>query len=151
MIGSLLEALEQPALIFSAGGQVEFANGRARELLAQGDGLQLLASLCRHHVAQQPHPSFTLTPLGDCPGYVLALSHQRERCLASLVARARTAWGLTPRTMSFLERVAQGLSNKDIAAQLACAEVTVEKQLTQLFRRSGTRSRTELLARLHAL
>jgi DNA-binding NarL/FixJ family response regulator len=43
------------------------------------------------------------------------------------------------------------MSNKEIAARLSCAEVTVEKQLTQLFRSSGVRSRTELMARLHAL
>jgi len=68
-----------------------------------------------------------------------------------VVARARTRWQLSPRTTAFLEQLARGMSNKEIASRLSCAEVTVEKQLTQLFRCSGVRSRTELMAKLHAL
>jgi DNA-binding NarL/FixJ family response regulator len=49
-----------------------------------------------------------------------------------------------------LEHRAAGKSNKEIAAALECAAVTVDKCLTQLFRTSAARSRTELTAKLHA-
>ncbi len=50
-----------------------------------------------------------------------------------------------------LERLAIGESNKQIAAALACAEVTIERHVTSLLRASGASSRTGLLARMLAL
>jgi len=151
MVSALIDALDQPALVLTASGALEFANPRARELLERAEGPELFAALRKRVAARQPHPAFTLTPLRGCPGYVLAIFAGEERQLADVVARARTRWQLTPRTTAFLEQLARGLSNKEIASRLSCAEVTVEKQLTQLFRSSGVRSRTELLAKLHAL
>jgi hypothetical protein len=43
-----------------------------------------------------------------------------------------------------------GVSNKEIAEALGCAEVTVENHLTALFRRSGARSRAGLVGCLLA-
>ncbi|MFH9554625.1 helix-turn-helix transcriptional regulator [Streptomyces sp. NPDC017435] len=42
--------------------------------------------------------------------------------------------------------VSDGATNRQIAAELACSPKTVEQRLTRLFRRTGTRSRTELTA-----
>ncbi len=55
---------------------------------------------------------------------------------------------LTRRQRDVLAGVLAGRSNKQIAAALGCAESTVELHMTALLRRSGTRSRTELVARL---
>jgi DNA-binding NarL/FixJ family response regulator len=44
-----------------------------------------------------------------------------------------------------------GATNKDIANRSACAEVTVEKHITELYRRSGARSRTDLVRRVFSM
>jgi DNA-binding CsgD family transcriptional regulator len=151
LLESLLDALDQPAVFFSARGVVEFENLRARELLAQPGGRELFGSLRRAVVARRAHPAFTLAPLRGFPGYTLALYTRHHKLLTGALEKARTLWQLTARQTSFLEHLAHGLSNKEIAARVGCAEVTVEKQLTHMYRTSGARSRTELLARLHAL
>jgi DNA-binding CsgD family transcriptional regulator len=63
------------------------------------------------------------------------------------LAAASGAWDLTPRQSEVLAILARGRSNKEIAAALGCAENTVELHVTQLFRRAGTGSRGELIAR----
>jgi DNA-binding CsgD family transcriptional regulator len=65
-------------------------------------------------------------------------------------ANGAPALDLTPRQADVLARVARGLSNKEIAAELACAENTVEFHVTQLLRKAGVQSRTQLLAKLAA-
>jgi len=151
MVDALLEALNQPALIVTGEGSLEFTNRRARELLEREDGALLFASLRKQVIDKQPHPAFTVTPMRGCPGHLLAIYARADEQLTHVVARARTRWQLSSRTTAFLEQLARGMSNKEIASRLSCAEVTVEKQLTQLFRSSGVRSRTELMAKLHAL
>lgn len=151
MVSAVLDALDQPALILTQRGKLEFLNRRAKDMLEQGEGAALFASLRKQVANKQQHPSFSLTPLRGCPGYLLATYAREDTQVAHVVARARTRWQLSARTTAFLEQLARGLSNKEIAARLSCAEVTVEKQLTLLFRSSGVRSRTELMAKLHAL
>ncbi len=56
-------------------------------------------------------------------------------------------FGLTPRQTSVVARVARGCSNKEIAAELGCAEVTVEFHVTALLEKMGSRNRAELVAR----
>jgi DNA-binding CsgD family transcriptional regulator len=60
------------------------------------------------------------------------------------------ACGLTQRERAVLRELAPGRSNKAIAGELGCAPATVEIHLTNLFRKTKTRSRTELVARLWA-
>jgi DNA-binding CsgD family transcriptional regulator len=150
MVSAVLDALDQPALILSQRGKLEFLNRRAKDMLERAEGVALFAALRKQVANKQQHPSFSLTPLRGCPGYLLATYTREDRQVAHVVARARTRWQLSARTTLFLEQLARGLSNKEIAARLSCAEVTVEKQLTLLFRSSGVRSRTELMAKLHA-
>lgn len=162
VIESLLDALPEPALIFSGAGALEFHNTRARTMLEQPSGPAIFASLRRAvanrlrpraetNAGTRAHEAFTLTPLKGFLGYTLALYTQHQAPIARAIEHASKAWALSPRQASLIEQLAGGLSNKEIAVHLGCAEVTVEKQLTQLFRRTGSRSRTELMARLHAL
>jgi DNA-binding CsgD family transcriptional regulator len=151
MVSAMLDALELPALILTQTGKLEFLNRRARDLLERAEGAALVTALRKQVANKQQHPSFSLTPLRGCPGYLLATYSRDDKRLAQVVAHARTRWQLSARTTAFLEQLARGMSNKEIAARLSCAEVTVEKQLTLLFRSSGVRSRTELMAKLHAL
>jgi DNA-binding CsgD family transcriptional regulator len=55
---------------------------------------------------------------------------------------------LTPRQGEVLERVAQGLTNKEIAQQLGTAENTIELHITRILRKAGASSRSQLLAKL---
>ena len=68
--------------------------------------------------------------------------------IAARVRMAQTTWRLTLRQARVLELLAAGDSNKEIAGELACAEVTVESHITELFRRSGAKSRAGLVGLL---
>ena len=60
---------------------------------------------------------------------------------------------LTPRQRDVLERLCQGMSNKEIGRSLGMSENTVRVHIAGIFRMLGARSRTEaaLLARRHGL
>jgi DNA-binding CsgD family transcriptional regulator len=60
------------------------------------------------------------------------------------------AWELTPRQRDVLKLLARGLSNKEIAVALDCAESTVELHVTHLLRKSEVSSRAQLIARFWA-
>jgi DNA-binding CsgD family transcriptional regulator len=64
------------------------------------------------------------------------------------VAHAIEELRLTPRQGEVLERVAQGLTNKEIAHQLGTAENTIELHITRILRKAGASSRAQLLAKL---
>ena len=54
--------------------------------------------------------------------------------------------GLTRREAEVLGLLAAGHSNKEIAAQLFLSERTVERHITTVYRKIGTRRRTEAMA-----
>jgi DNA-binding CsgD family transcriptional regulator len=71
-----------------------------------------------------------------------------QRCQAMLAEPARnrlSSLGITPREAEILDFVALGLSNRDIAARLSVSHRTVEKHVESLLRKTGTRSRTQLV------
>ncbi len=67
------------------------------------------------------------------------------------VESAARAWKLTAKQSEVLRLVARGLSNKNVADTLGCAESTVELHMTSIFRRSAAKGRTLLLSRLFGL
>ncbi|MCZ7678915.1 MAG: helix-turn-helix transcriptional regulator [Sandaracinaceae bacterium] len=71
--------------------------------------------------------------------------------LEDRVERAATAWCLTARQREILDRTARGMSNKEIASVLGCAEVTVENHLTAIFRKAAVDGRNRLLVKLTTL
>jgi DNA-binding CsgD family transcriptional regulator len=64
----------------------------------------------------------------------------------------RTAGGhkLTPAEQRVAERVARGLTNREVARDLVIAVHSVESALTSVYRKLGVRSRSELAARFAA-
>jgi DNA-binding NarL/FixJ family response regulator len=64
------------------------------------------------------------------------------------VAAARARWHLTGRQAEVLHHLAYGLSNRGIAAELRCAESTIELHVTALLEKSLCESRAQLVARL---
>jgi DNA-binding CsgD family transcriptional regulator len=72
------------------------------------------------------------------------------RCRRLLSAPPRSSWarlGITERQADVLRLVADGSSNKEIAARLHLSARTVEKHVEALLRLTGARSRTQLVAR----
>jgi FixJ family two-component response regulator len=65
-----------------------------------------------------------------------------QKIVSSLRARFET---LTPREQEILASVSAGLLNKQIAAELGIAEVTVKQHRGRVTKKMGTRSTAELL------
>jgi DNA-binding CsgD family transcriptional regulator len=57
---------------------------------------------------------------------------------------------LTPREGSVVQLLAQGRTNKEIAAQLELAERTVEAHLFNVYRKAGVSNRTSLMSAYYA-
>ena len=66
--------------------------------------------------------------------------------IANRLEAVRRSHDLKPRQIEVLARIVRGYSNKEIAADLECAENTVEYHLTQLLRRTALSGRTQLAA-----
>ncbi|NGZ74383.1 helix-turn-helix transcriptional regulator [Saccharibacillus alkalitolerans] len=82
-----------------------------------------------------------------------------ETQLAVTVERARPAeilpilsesFGLTEREREVVERIVQGLSGKEAALSLHMSEYTLQDHLKSVFRKTGTKSRRELVWRLYS-
>jgi DNA-binding CsgD family transcriptional regulator len=67
--------------------------------------------------------------------------------LARIGGRAPSPDGLTPTEQRVAELVAEGRSNKEVAAELVVSVHTVEAALTSIYRKLDVRSRTELARR----
>jgi two-component system, NarL family, response regulator LiaR len=57
------------------------------------------------------------------------------------------ALGITPRELEILERIAEGLSNREIADRLFVSENTVKTHSSRLFDKLGARRRTQVVQR----
>jgi DNA-binding CsgD family transcriptional regulator len=71
------------------------------------------------------------------------------RCRRLLEQPQPSRWsrlGITDRQADVLRLVAEGISNKDIAARLHLSPRTVEKHIESLLRKTAARSRTQLVA-----
>jgi PAS domain S-box-containing protein len=74
-----------------------------------------------------------------------------QRCLNALISAAGAgaqpvpAESFTDRERSLLRGVFEGMSNKEIAAQLEISESSVKGSLQQLFQKTGARSRSQLV------
>jgi DNA-binding CsgD family transcriptional regulator len=70
-----------------------------------------------------------------------------ERELARISGRAPAPNGLTPSELRVANLVAEGRTNREVAAALVVTERTVETHLSHIYRKLGVRSRTELARR----
>src|SRR5262249_25576192 len=67
---------------------------------------------------------------------------------ARVSGRKASEWPLTPSELRVAELVADGHSNKDVAAALFLTPQTVESHLKHIYAKLGIRSRTQLARRL---
>ena len=147
-LDAALEALPTAAFIVGPHHEIELANRAGLALLAS-DRKAIVASIRQSALPATERAEFSISRLGRQgePAYLLAIRKDSSG-LIELVATAQKRWRLTTRQARVLELVAAGISNKEIATSLACSEATVENHLTELFRRSGARSRAGLVGRL---
>lgn len=127
---------------------IEHANTRTEASIA-ADG-----ALFREHVRASidgRSGPFRAVELPGAPGalarYFLLTRRQQKTDLTANLELLQQRWKLTPKQSRVLGLVAQGLSNKAIAAELQCAENTVEFHVTGLLGITGAESRTQLVAR----
>jgi DNA-binding CsgD family transcriptional regulator len=69
--------------------------------------------------------------------------------LGRIGGRAPSPDALTPTERRVAALVAEGQTNREVAAALFVGERTVESHLTHIYAKLGVRSRTELATRLH--
>ncbi|MEM9002875.1 MAG: response regulator transcription factor [Cyanobacteria bacterium P01_F01_bin.86] len=92
------------------------------------------------------------TPVGGDLPDIAAMAKQIEEIKALLTQKGNIAKtpapiriDFTPREQDVLNRVAEGLMNKEIASRLDTSVRNVEKYVSRLFSKTGTNSRTELV------
>jgi DNA-binding CsgD family transcriptional regulator len=150
--GAVVAALEHvngAAWLLGPGGRVEHANAAAQARL-DGDRAATRAALDRC-IAGNPEPRFSVTPLRDGSrraGHVVV--EAAERASSGGVMRAAARLGLTPAQTRVLERIARGVSNATIAAELKVAERTVEAHVTAILEKAQVPSRAALIVQIFA-
>jgi DNA-binding CsgD family transcriptional regulator len=87
-----------------------------------------------------------LRSAGACPVPDSAPPSAEQRSHRTDAAARR--WGLTPRQRETLDLVVQGLTNKEIAADLGCQEGTVEVHVSQILKKSGAGNRAGLVGKV---
>ena len=82
-------------------------------------------------------------------GFYVAAAHQGMRALGARPWRRRPTDGaLTDRELEVARLVAEGASNREVAGTLFLSQKTVERHLSNLFKKLGARNRTELAVKL---
>lgn len=145
-----LEQVSSAAFVVSASGTELHANRRGE---AMGKGAESRRDLFVRALATLGDPDASLgalvTPLRleGRPTYYLVIFGQ-ETSTEDRLAQAAALWELTPKQAEVVAHLSRGLSNKEIAVQLGCAERTVETHFTAIFRKAGLDGRSALLAYL---
>ena len=111
--------------------------GRARALLALG----VVARRARQKRASREAIEQALAIFEECGAEGWAEKARAE--LGRISGRTREE-GLTPAEQRVAALVAEGRTNREVAAALVLGERTVETHLTHIYAKLGVRSRTEL-------
>jgi DNA-binding CsgD family transcriptional regulator len=144
----------------------EVADTLYRESVAQLSGTRARLELARTHllygewlrrerrrVDAREHLREALEALAGMGADAYARRAERELLATGERARKRTVetlGDLTSQETQISRLVAEGLTNRDIAAQLFISPSTVEYHLRKAFRKLGVKSRTQLASRMPA-
>jgi DNA-binding CsgD family transcriptional regulator len=157
MLASALECvLEQagaPVLLVDSHGRVRHSNSAGKAWLASKGraGLAELVMAAKGDTSA-PTAAFDVRRLSvpGWPAHAL-VTVSGPSVVPSAQGRDEAAaakWALTPRQREVFRLLSQGRTNKNIAATLGIAEVTVEVHVSAILRRAGAGSRAELIARM---
>ena len=92
------------------------------------------------------HGCRTETPRGDRASTAIIIEEAKPAQIAPIIV---SAYGLTERETEVTRRVLQGLSTKEIAADMYLSAYTIQDHLKSVFEKVGVRSRRQLAARLY--
>jgi len=148
-----LEHIAIPAFVVGRHGVIHEMNAAGRSVLEARRGELRRAVV--DAIAGRPHqPVLQLVPLharGLAPHWLVlipaAAPHDR---LHAQLAAAATRWGLTRRETEVASWIARGATNQRIAAELGCAEHTVEVHVSRILAKADLASRAELVATILA-
>jgi len=147
----VLDQLGAPAFILSSTGDIEELNVAARALLALHP-TPTLERLARAISTAPDDPSANALPLGSAgrtTGWLVLLgTPSKENDMDARVARLARRTGLTQQQARVLAALAEGLSNRGIAASLEVSVRTVEVHVSAVFDKLGVSSRSAVLATL---
>lgn len=148
-LDAALEHVGGAAWVLAPDGHVMHANtaGRAR-LDADRSGVR---EALEHCMAGKPGERFKITALRSSrsdttEGHIVV--EAAERATTAGVPQAAARLGLTPAQTRVLERVARGVSNATIAAELKVAERTVEAHVTAILEKAQVSSRAALIVQI---
>lgn len=117
------------------------------------DALELLVAQCRAYERALPANNYparaAVAALGELARQALNEAHSlTETALEPPAPPSPTQKSppFSPREHSVLSLAAQGLTNKEIAYRLGISERTVQFHMNSLFNKTGTQSRTEVVA-----
>ena len=137
-----LEAIPSPAFLVRQPASVIQANARGRSLLALDE--DHVKSLLNS--AAPPPRGPARFDLQAAPDHQVVVVHDLEQDARARLVGVTRRWGLTPRQAAVLELVAQGDSNRAVAARLGCSEKTIELHVSALLAKTRCSSRSQLVA-----
>jgi DNA-binding CsgD family transcriptional regulator len=147
---ALVAALEQvsgAAWVIGTDGRVLHANAVGRAQF--DDDRAAMRAALEACAAGAGGPRFKVTPLGHADaglGYIVI--EVADAVAARSVPDAALRLRLTPAQTRVLERVARGISNARIAAELGVAERTVEAHVTAILEKAQVPSRAALIVQV---
>ena len=142
-LASALETVGSAAFVVNDEGAVLQSNLAGQELLDRdpaGIAAELRAAV---EGGRTRFGIFRLQAKGAPNGFLAVKS---EESLEERVLAAASRWRLTPRQQEVLALLVRGKCNKTIAAELGCAERTVELHVTACLEKAGCEQRSELVA-----
>ena len=139
VLAAALEAIPSPAYVVRGAAGILQSNGRGRVLL-ETDQERVLRALSSGATELGRYP---VSGVADVQVVVVPdLDGDARSRLTGITRR----WGLTPRQSAVLALVAQGESNRTVAARLGCSEKTVELHVSALLAKTRCASRAQLVA-----
>jgi DNA-binding CsgD family transcriptional regulator len=147
-LGAALEAIGSPAFVTHASGRVAHANSLGRVLLDRDR--RAVEGTLRDAVTGRGAEAYAVTRLAaaGAPDHFLLVRSAPAADSACRVEAAASRWDLTPRQKEVLALVATGKCNKSIAAELSCAERTVEFHVSACLCKARCEKRAELVAKV---
>jgi DNA-binding CsgD family transcriptional regulator len=149
MFDAALEEISGLAFVVSERGTVLEANSVGVAWLAHEGvaGRRALREACRNplHVASQEFRVTKVTSPGVATRFLVV--KRDEPRLEHSAKEAGKRWGFSARENDVLTHLAEGMTNRSIAAALAISERTVEVHLTSMFDKAQVESRSELVAK----
>jgi DNA-binding CsgD family transcriptional regulator len=137
-----LEALGRPAYILDHRGRVVHANPLG---LQSKHSLASLRTAAREIKGSARRQSFALRIPGVADHELVVIEPTGPEHGIRRAAFAQR-FSLTPKQLEVLTHVVEGLTNKEIAAELGCAESTIELHVSGLFRKIAVDNRGALIA-----